>query len=134
MTVICGNDRHIIVTRKIDKPFVDDFLFRDAIVLKLKIESVAENGEIFVHKGIDMGFVVFQDCVGYFTFKTGGETDETFIILPEYLLVDAGNVVETLGMRETYKLEKVSVSAVIHCEEDDVVRVVFTFYFFLIET
>ena len=81
VTVIGGDDGHIIMTGQIDETLIDGLLFSDAVVLKLEIEPVAEDGQIFIDKGIDVCFVIFEDRVGYFAFEAGGEADETFIVV-----------------------------------------------------
>ena len=133
MAVIGGDDGDIIMTGQIDETLIDGLLFRNAVVLKLEIEPVAEDGQIFIDKGIDVCFVIFEDRVGYFPFETGGEADEPFIVLSEYLFVDPGHVVEAFGVGEADEFQEVLVALLVHGEEHHMVGIVLALHFLLVE-
>ncbi len=120
MAVVGGDERDGKLPGKLLEAPVDDGLFRDVVLLHLKVEAVAEE--------LDQPFrllprplhVALGDVVGNGAVQAGGERDQACAVGGQHLHVDAWLVVEAFDLGDGGELHEVLVAGAIHGEQDQV--------------
>ena len=100
----------------------DRFVLGQAVVLQLNI-VVALSKQVIVPQGGGFGPLVIpcQQCLGDFTCQTGRQTDQTFVVLFQQLLINPRLGIKALGESSRYHFDEVFVAGLILAQQDQVV-------------
>ena len=122
MAIVGGDKRDARFFREANEVAIDILFDWQALVLNFK-EKIAFAENILEAVGVFAGLIeaLLDDGFGDGAAEAGGESDQTFTVFGEKVVVDAGLVIETFEKTGGDKLDEVAIAVHVFAKEDKVI-------------
>ena len=122
MDIVGDNQLHAVFFRKDMQLPVDGPLFFQVVVLHFQKEIVfAENINIFLQRSFRTVQIPLEDHLRNFSLYAGRQTDDTFAVLAQNVLINAWLAVKAVDKTERHQLHQIVIALLIFRQQDQMV-------------